>query len=60
MGRLAPQVKVRIVEARGKRVMLDSDLATLYGVETKALLQQVRRNAKLPRRLHRSLRSCAS
>ena len=29
---------------RGQRVMLDSDLAQLYGVETKALNQAVRRN----------------
>ena len=30
---------------RGQRVILDSDLAELYGVETRALLQAVRRNA---------------
>src|SRR4051812_38715075 len=29
---------------RGERVMLDSDLATLYEVETKELLRAVRRN----------------
>ncbi|MEO6750215.1 MAG: ORF6N domain-containing protein [Chthoniobacteraceae bacterium] len=29
---------------RGHRVMLDSDLAGFYGVETKRLLEQVRRN----------------
>lgn len=29
---------------RGEKVMLDSDLATLYGVDTKALNQAVRRN----------------
>lgn len=29
---------------RGQRVMVDSDLAVLYGVETKRLKQQVRRN----------------
>ena len=29
---------------RGQRVMLDSDLATLYGVETKVLNQAIRRN----------------
>jgi hypothetical protein len=33
-----------IHEIRGKRVMLDSDLAKLYGVETRALKQAVRRN----------------
>uniref|UniRef100_UPI0026297394 ORF6N domain-containing protein n=1 Tax=uncultured Eudoraea sp. TaxID=1035614 RepID=UPI0026297394 len=29
---------------RGKKVMLDRDLAELYGVETKRLKEQVRRN----------------
>ena len=29
---------------RGQRVMLDSDLALLYGVETRRLNEQVRRN----------------
>ncbi len=29
---------------RGQRVMLDRDLAELYGVETKRLKEQVRRN----------------
>ena len=29
---------------RGHKVMLDSDLAELYGVETKRLKQQVNRN----------------
>jgi len=33
-----------IYEVRGERVMLDSDLATIYGVSTKRLLEQVRRN----------------
>lgn len=31
---------------RGKKVMLDRDLATLYGVETRALNQAVRRNVR--------------
>ncbi|MCK9640706.1 MAG: ORF6N domain-containing protein [Prolixibacteraceae bacterium] len=30
---------------RDQKVMLDSDLADLYGVETKVLKQQVRRNS---------------
>jgi len=33
-----------IHEIRGKRVMLDFDLARLYHIETKALKQAVRRN----------------
>ncbi|NDA26521.1 MAG: ORF6N domain-containing protein [Verrucomicrobia bacterium] len=31
---------------RGERVMLDADLAALYGVETRALNRAVRRNAR--------------
>jgi hypothetical protein len=31
---------------RGERIMLDSDLAVLYGVETRVLKQAVRRNKK--------------
>jgi hypothetical protein len=38
-------ISARIVGARGLRVMLDSDLARLYGVQTKALVQAVKRNA---------------
>ena len=34
-----------IYTVRGVRVMLDSELAAYYGVETKRLLEQVRRNA---------------
>jgi hypothetical protein len=34
---------------RGEKVILDSDLAELYGVETRRLNEQVRRNiAKFP------------
>lgn len=36
----------RIFAVRGKRVILDSDLANLYGVPTKRLNEQVRRNPK--------------
>ena len=38
-------IEDRIYVLRGKRVMLDSDLAELYGVTTKRLNEQVRRNA---------------
>ena len=37
-------VKGKIYLIRGQKVLLDSDLATLYGVETKRLNEQVRRN----------------
>ena len=39
-------VATKILVVRGKKVMLDRDLAELYGVETKVLLQSVKRNAK--------------
>jgi hypothetical protein len=37
-------IKSLIYEIRGLRVMLDSDLARLYGVKTKELNQAVARN----------------
>ncbi len=37
-------IEDRILLIRGQRVMLDRDLAQLYGVETKNLNRQVRRN----------------
>ncbi len=39
-------VKNKIYNIRGKQVMLDRDLAELYGVETKRLNEQVKRNNK--------------
>jgi hypothetical protein len=39
-------VKARIFQIRGKKVMIDKDLAMLYGVETKVLNQSVKRNMK--------------
>jgi len=38
-------IERRIVVVRGLRVMLDHDLADLYGVETRTLVQAVKRNA---------------
>lgn len=38
-------VQARILVIRGRQVMLDQDLAELYGVETGALTRAVRRNA---------------
>jgi hypothetical protein len=40
-----PAIADRIFLIRGQRVMIDRDLADLYGVETKHLNRQVRRNA---------------
>lgn len=37
-------VMSKIFYIRGQKVMLDSDLAELYGVETKRLKEQVKRN----------------
>lgn len=41
---LLPRIEGRIQKVRGLRVMLDVDLATLYGVPTKRLNEQVKRN----------------
>ena len=38
-------IESRILVLRGQRVMLDGELAQLYGVKVKALNQAVRRNA---------------
>ena len=40
------QIEGMILLVRGRKVMLDADLAALYGVSTKALKQAVRRNRK--------------
>ena len=40
------QIEKSILFIRGCRVMLDSDLARLYGVPTRRLNEQVRRNEK--------------
>lgn len=39
-------IQKKIHEIRGKQVMLDFDLALLYGVETKVLKQGVKRNIR--------------
>jgi hypothetical protein len=51
--RLSSDQLVRLIhEIRGDRVMLDSDLASIYGVETKALNRAVKRNRdRFPRDL---------
>jgi hypothetical protein len=47
---LAPEaITLRIATVRGQRVILDADLAALYGVETKRFNEAVKRNlAKFP------------
>jgi hypothetical protein len=40
------EIASRVVEVRGDRVLLDEDLASLYGVETRRLNEQVRRNRR--------------
>ena len=37
-------VESRIISIRGKQIMIDRDLAELYGVETKRLNEAVKRN----------------
>ncbi|MBU0568482.1 ORF6N domain-containing protein [bacterium] len=48
MSSLVPieRIEGKILLIRGQKVMLDRDLAELYGVKTKALKQAVRRNIK--------------
>jgi hypothetical protein len=40
------QIAKRILLIRGQKVILDADLAELYGTETKRLNEQVKRNIK--------------
>ena len=42
---LSARIETRIVAVRGQRVLLDADLARLYGVATRVLVQAVKRNA---------------
>ena len=37
-------IENQVYFVRGEKVMLDNDLAVLYGVETKRLNEQVKRN----------------
>ena len=37
-------IRTKIYEIRGQKVMLDYDLAEMYGVETRTLNQAVKRN----------------
>src|SRR5436190_1345274 len=41
-----PQIEKRIFIVRGHKVILDSDLAQLYGVPTHRLNEQIKRNIK--------------
>ena len=43
---VAGSIPARILGMRWQRVMLDADLAELYGVETRALVQAVKRNVE--------------
>jgi hypothetical protein len=46
---VSENIEARILNLRGQKVMLDNDLAALYGVSTKALNQAVKRNlARFP------------
>ncbi len=45
MTTLEPTIQHQILFLRGKQVLIDRDLAKLYGVETKVLNQAVKRNS---------------
>jgi len=62
----AERIERAILVLRGQKVMLDSDLAVLYGVEVRALIQALKRNSErfpkdfmlqLTREENRALRS---
>ncbi|GAB1488050.1 ORF6N domain-containing protein [Opitutaceae bacterium] len=40
------EISIRILNVRGQRVLLDADLARIYGVPTKRLNEQVKRNVR--------------
>jgi hypothetical protein len=40
-----PEVEPLIRQIRGERVILDSDLARIYGVDTRSLVQAIKRNS---------------
>lgn len=42
----AHMIESRIFQVRGRRVMLGTDLARLYGVDTRVLNQAVKRNSR--------------
>ncbi len=48
----AERIEQSILMIRDQKVMLDRDLAILYGVSTKALNQAVKRREQIPRRLY--------
>lgn len=43
---MVQRIEKRILMIRGHKVVLDADLATLYGVRTKRLNEQVKRNTE--------------
>lgn len=43
---MLPRIESRILVVREQKVIIDADLATLYGVPTKALNQAIKRNAE--------------
>lgn len=40
------RVEQAIILIRGEKVILDSDLASLYGVDTRSLIQALKRNGR--------------
>lgn len=42
----AQNIESRILTVRGQKAILDADLALIYGVPTKRLNEQVKRNSK--------------
>jgi hypothetical protein len=43
---MLPRIESRILTLRNQRIIVDADLASLYGVDTKRLNEQVKRNSE--------------
>jgi ORF6N domain len=43
---MLPRIETRILTLRNQRIIIDADLALLYGVDTKRLNEQVKRNTE--------------
>ena len=46
------EVKELIIELRGEKVLIDRDVAKLYGVETKRINEAVKQSGQIPKWLY--------
>jgi ORF6N domain len=55
-----PAIQARILVVRDRQVMLDEDLADLYGVETRRLIEQVKRETRRARAVRHTQSSAST